>query len=149
MSDTQSVWAALLRRFSKKPAWAWLDSMHLVSLKNDSAVLAPAPGKNDFSSFATETRLKQIGEQLSHITGKPVRAVVNPAAQPPKQAKGAGGQAQNDNSAARADASSSDRKEVISDRQAAMELALVRQAFDAFPEARLIYVKQGDDNPGR
>jgi len=131
-SDPSAVWKALLDRSAEVPALGWLDHVRLAALTEDTATLAPAPGKRKALELATESRCGRLAAELAGLLGRRVKIELRRPTAPqdgsPDRASGGG-------STASADA-----------RRDAMSLPLVREAMQAFPEATLIDVRAEDDD---
>jgi hypothetical protein len=130
-SDPATIMATLRQQFQDKPAFAWLDHFSIVELGQQQVTLAPTPGQRGLLRMVTDGRKQQLAEQLGEILGRSVRVQLRepgegPAAQAgPDESSGAGAS-----------------HEAKSARQAAMNLPLVREVFEQFPNAALTDVQR-------
>jgi hypothetical protein len=123
---------ALRDRLHDKPAFAWLDHFRIGELGESQIVLEPLPGQRGLLRMVTEARKQQLAEHFGQLLGRSIRVKV----QEPSEQEAA------DAAAAGAEASDSPAQ-AKSARQAAMQLPLVREAFEQFPNATLTDVQSG------
>ncbi len=121
------VWSALCDRVGSIPSMAFVDHLRLAELNQHRATIEPLPGQRDMARFAaTDQRRKRISDELMTILGRRVEVVVR---QP------AGATVEDDATDEPTPAAA--RRGGVSqiDRRAAMELPLVRDAIEMFPDA--------------
>ncbi len=128
-----AVMSALRDRVADRPAFAWLRYVTIDKLDEQTAVLSPTPGHREVMHFAKDQRrLQEITEELAPILGRRVRVSV----QAPKIDSGqAGGEASRGSTPVQGKARDTDRR-------AAMDLPLVKQVMDVFPDAVLFDVRE-------
>lgn len=129
--DARAVWAALLDELADRPAWGWVEKLRLVSLADGLAVLEPAAGQREILGFFNEAKQKQLGERLGRLTGGAVRVRVR------QPEAGDGQEAGDTDTASEADA----RVSSAADRRAAMDLPLMKEVLEYFPDAVLMDVR--------
>jgi hypothetical protein len=128
---------ALKRRLADRRAFAWLDQFTITELTEQRVTLAPRPGQRGMTSLVTDKRRAELADQLKQILGRPVQVRLG---EPPEQsAEETGGEA------------STPASKTGGARQQAMELPLVREVLEQFPNASLTDVRReqptGDDPP--
>ena len=133
--DTTSlpaVMAALRDRVADRPAYAWLRFVNLDKLDDTTAQFSPTPGHREVMHFAKDQRrLQGITDELAPILGRRVQVSIHPPAS---------------NQHDPADSNSSNPQSPAptkqADRRAAMDLPLVKQVMDVFPDAVLFDVRE-------
>ena len=147
-SDPSAVWRAVLDAVGQSNAAAWMDQFRLQSIDPN-----PSPGRATLAAtagfvsgahhIATPPRLKRVAETLRELLGKPFEvglAEVDPAANrarqiaDPDHPDAAGRQ----NAQAKPEATSGGHV----DRRDALDLPLVRDVFEVFPDAVLIQARK-------
>jgi hypothetical protein len=125
---------ALRDRLATRPAYAWLKFVTLDKLDDNAAVLTPTPGHRDVLSFARDPRrLQSLTEELAPILGRRVRVSI----QPPSPAN-PGHHEPN----AQSPNPQSPTPNNAANRRAAMDLPLVKQVMDIFPDAVLFDLRE-------
>ena len=109
---------------------AWTDHLQLVRLDQGVAVLSPTPGHRELVNFIDESRQQMLAREFSQLLGQPLRVVV-------QMPRGAADEVESD----APDAAPTGR----ADRRAALDLPLVKDVFDIFPDASLIDVRPDED----
>lgn len=114
-----------------KPSAAWLRFLALDRIEGDTGILRPLPGHREVLGFVTPARLEPVAGELSTLRGVRTRLVLQaPSAEASQQAdqpgEAAGGGV---------------------NRRAAMQIPLVRQALEVFPDAMLIDVRPEESTP--
>jgi DNA polymerase III subunit gamma/tau len=136
-TNLAAVMSALRDRVADRPAYAWLRFVTIDKLDEQSAVLSPTPGHREVMHFARDQRrLQEITEELTPILGRRVRVSVQALktqADPPDQKASITNPKPAENGPAR-----------HADRRAAMDLPLVKQVMDVFPDAVLFDVREED-----
>jgi DNA polymerase III subunit gamma/tau len=128
-SNLDAVMAALRDRVADRPAFAWLRFVTIDKLDERSAVLSPTPGHREVLHFARDQRrLQEVTDELNPILGRRVRVSI----QAPPAAEESDGRIETDAPPANGAA----------DRRAAMNLPLVKQVLDVFPDAVLFDVRE-------
>lgn len=117
-----------------KRAFAWLDHFSIAELGDKHVTLVPGPDQRGMLSLATEARRNELSAQLREILGRPVNVYVREPG---------------DNDAAPGESSDTQPKQATEPstggaRQQAMELPLVREALEQFPNATLTHVQRHD-----
>jgi len=122
----EDAWATLQQRVGNIPSMAFVDHLRLVSLEQSRATLEALPGHADIARFArAEQRRKRLADELMTILGRRVEVVIRDRPAEP------------DDPADPAPAASAKRRGSLSttDKRAAMELPLVRDAIEVFSDA--------------
>ncbi len=129
------MWAALLASVKQNNAAAWLDLFTLRAIDTTrqpaEAAITPASGAAHARRFATAPRLDRLGQRLGELVGLPVRVRVADAT-PPDPLGGSESQTSDDASSSAYGAGGG------VDRRAALDLPLVRDALEVFPDAVLL-----------
>lgn len=144
-NDPAAVWRAVLDAVGQSNAAAWMDHFRLQSV--DAAVTpgrAILMGTTSFvggaHNVATGPRLKRVADTLRQLLGKPFEiqlAETTGTSARAQQASGPGQEPRGGNpSTAQPSDEASGRGHV--DRRDALELPLVRDVFEVFPDAMLI-----------
>ncbi len=137
-TNLPAVMAALRDRVADRPAYAWLRFVNLDKLDDQTAQFSPTPGHREVMHFAKDQRrLQGITDELTPILGRRVQVSVNaPAAT----------NHADDNPTGPTDPASpqtqAPRPTGAADRRAAMDLPLVKQVMDVFPDAVLFDVRE-------
>jgi DNA polymerase III subunit gamma/tau len=130
-ADLGAVMAALRDRVADRPAYAWLRYVNIDKLDEQAAVLSPTPGHREVLHFAKDQRrLQEITDELTPILGRRVRVSMQAPAVPEGSEKSTPSISSPVNPSARA-----------ADRRSAMELPLVKQVMEVFPDAVLFDVR--------
>ncbi len=130
-----AVMSVLRDRVADRPAFAWLRFVTIDKLDEQAAVLSPTPGHREVMHFASDQRrLQEITDELTPILGRRVRVSVKPL-------PGNGG-TPDDSQGPDPTGSASTRH---ADRRAALDLPLVKQVMDIFPDAELFDVREEAD----
>ena len=129
------MWQALLTRLEHKPSFAWLDYFTLASLGEEVVTLSPAEGQRGLMSLVNDRRRQAIEQELARILGRSVRVkVTQPGeASEPGATAGETGQASSQSGGASQTSGGA--------RQEAMNMPLVRELLEQFPNATLTDVK--------
>jgi hypothetical protein len=120
---------------------AWLDHFELRSLDHGSmpavATLAPKSDAGNIARFATPPRLERLGQHLTRLSGRPVRVdlVAGTSVRQNEPTPDAG--------ASPAGAAHREGRGGI-DRREALNLPLVRDALEVFPDAILVDARKED-----
>ena len=146
--DPVAVWRAVLDAVGQSNAAAWMDQFRLQSIDPN-----PSPGRATLAAtagfvsgahhIATPPRLKRVAETLRELLGKPFEvglAEIDPAANRARQiaAPDQPDAADRQNAQANPEASSGGHV----DRRDALDLPLVRDVFEVFPDAVLIQARK-------
>ena len=124
--------AALRDRVADRPAYAWLRFVNLDKLDDTTAQFSPTPGHREVMHFAKDQRrLQGITEELAPILGRRVQVSIHPPVS--NQHDPADSNSFNPQSSA---------PTKQADRRAAMDLPLVKQVMDIFPDAVLFDVRE-------
>lgn len=109
-------------------------------MEGETAIVAALPGHREVRVIATPARLEPVAAVLSELRGQRTRIVLE--AQPASESRTAAGDEPSGTSAAAAgrDAGSFDRR-------AAMQVPLVRQAMEFFPDATVIDAREQRTEP--
>lgn len=129
------MWKAVLQRVEDRPAMAWLQSLALLKLDDNRAVLAPASGTRQIASFANDPgRQEQVATQLSDLLGRRIRVTIEqkPVVDPNADQVIGGSGPTGTNGASRVDL------------QSVRELPLVNQVFRTFPQATLMDARRDE-----
>ena len=138
-ADLGAVMSALRDRVADRPAYAWLRYVNIDKLDEQSAVLSPTPGHREVLHFAKDQRrLQEITDELTPILGRRVRVSM--------QAPPVSDVSTEVSASSHASANAAVRQ---GDRRAAMELPLVKQVLDVFPDAVLFSVRDETDDEHR
>jgi len=138
-ADLGAVMAALRDRVADRPAYAWLRYVNIDKLDEQAAVLSPTPGHREVLHFAKDQRrLQAITDELTPILGRRVRVSMQAPPTPDASADESASSPAHANGAVR-----------NGDRRAAMELPLVKQVLDVFPDAVLFDVRDETDDEHR
>ncbi len=144
-TNITAVMSALRDRVADRPAFAWLRFVTIDQLDEQSAVLCPTPGHREVMHFAKDQRrLQEITDELAPILGRRVQVSVRASqtqAQQPGDVGGAGGTG---GGASNSDTQVARGAARHADRRAAMDLPLVKQVMDIFPDAVLFDVREED-----
>lgn len=130
LTDSAGLWRAVTERLARESAFAWVQHARLVGVEGDAMTLAPASGRQELARFATADRLRQLAQHVTAVAGRPmtVRFDAPPSDAPAAADPASGGTLSRD----------------AASRRAAMDLPLVREAFEVFPEATLLDVRSED-----
>ncbi len=125
-NDPAEVMDALRDRVSDRPALSWLRFVNIVKLDEQAVVLSPTPGHREVMAFAKGQRLEDLANELWPILGRRVRVSM----QAPDNGGGASGvdDKSTSNGQTRSQISQAERR-------AALDLPLVKQVMDLFPDA--------------
>ncbi len=144
-SDLSAVTAELHARAVSKPALAWLRLVAVTKLDEHVAVLTPTPGHREVMNFARDQRrLQDVSEMLRTILGRRLSVSIvapeNPGQGIPVVSDESG------NTPAGLQSSNNGAKPFSAgERRAALDLPLVKQVMDVFPDAILFDIR---DDPG-
>lgn len=137
--DLGAVMEALRERVSDRPALAWLRFVILEKIDEKTAVLVPTPGHRDVLNFAKDPRrLQVVTDELIPILGRRVRVTMQAPAPGSSPGGSPGDAAQTPGS----NSSGSNNASRHADRRAAMDLPLVKQVLEVFPDAVLFDVRE-------
>ncbi len=124
-----AVWAHVLSRHADRAAVrAWLGAMELASLEGQVARLRAKPGRRDVMRLMSDSRRSQLAQMLGEATGRSWRVEVTA----PAGLEAGGGHEEGSGHGA------------AGDRQAALDLPLVRQIMDQF-DVTLMQVRREQD----
>ncbi|MEO0514929.1 MAG: hypothetical protein AAF086_06495, partial [Planctomycetota bacterium] len=163
LDDPAAVWRAVLDAVGQSNAAAWMDHFKLQSIDTSPspavAVVAPTMTfSGGAANVATGPRLQRVADTITQLVGRPVRAELAPAPARPGQDPAPGASGSRGSSAqpspgtsARAGAASGS----VSgggggggvDRRDALNLPLVRDVFEIFPDASLIHTRRETPPP--
>jgi DNA polymerase-3 subunit gamma/tau len=132
LDEPAKVWSALMQRVESVSAFAWVDRLELAGIDAQSGVckVRPRQGHRDIAGFVTPRQCDRLAAELTKLTARRCRVelvgVTGPAAQQRQQPDALSEDAAN---AGRSSAGA---------RRAALDLPLVKDVFDVFPEAVLL-----------
>ena len=143
-SDLNQVMQALRDRVSDRPAYAWLQFVRLDKLDEQSAVLCPTPGHREVLNFARDQRrLQNISEELSPILGRRVQVNIQPPSNDPANPQNHSQSTNpNPNNTPQPNTPNNSARLANGDRRAALDLPLVKQVMETFPDAILFDVRE-------
>lgn len=135
-----AIWARLMQQVEPISAFAWVDRIELAELDAQAGVcrVRPRQGQLDIAGFVTERQCDRLAAELTKLTARRCRIELVSAPNAPT--------IQPSDSPASPAQSASQRRQ-------ALDLPLVKDVFDAFPEAVLVDARQepqktSDDTPG-
>jgi len=122
--DDPSLWSLLLQRVGSVSAFAWVDKVELAGVASAAAVLRikPRAGARDIAGFVAGRQCDRLAAELTKLTARRCRVELIANVPPP------------DRTGASEQAPASSR----SQRRAALDLPLVKDVFDVFPEAVML-----------
>lgn len=138
-TDPNEVMDALRERVSDRPALSWLKFVRIVKLDEQSVDLSPTPGHREVMAFAKGQRLQLIADELHPILGRRVKVLM----QTPT-ASGSGSPTGESSSPDAPTANGQSPANKHTDRRAALDLPLVKQVLEVFPDAVLFDVREAD-----
>ncbi len=139
------VMDALLTRVATKPALSWLRFVQIVKIDEQSVIMTPTPGHREVMAFAKGQRLQDLANDLQPILGRRVRVSMQPPANP-------NGDLTSESIPGDASSGSptpnpqSQTPNTQAARRAAMDLPLVKQVMDVFPDAVLFEVRDEEEH---
>lgn len=125
IDNPSQVWSHLIRRVESISAYAWVDKVELAALDADAGLckMRPRKGHRDIAGFVNARQCDRLAAELTKLTGKRFRIELIDAA-PARYTQ----QSQDNNGT----------KNRSGQRQKALDLPLVKDVFDVFPEAVLV-----------
>jgi len=144
-ANLAAVMSALRDRVADRPAFAWLRYVTIDKLDEHAAVLSPTPGHREVMHFARDQRrLQEITDELTPILGRRVQVSVHaPSASTHQHSDDNIGHACDPTRPQTQDPRPSGS---AADRRAAMDLPLVKQVMDVFPDAVPFDVREENGN---
>ncbi|GAB4190920.1 MAG: hypothetical protein Kow00105_05120 [Phycisphaeraceae bacterium] len=144
-SDLSAVTAELHARAVSKPALAWLRYVTVTKLDDHVAVLMPTPGHREVMNFARDQRrLQDVSTILRSILGRRLSVSIAVPEKPGQETQVVSDES--DNTQAGLKSSHNGTKPFSAgERRAALDLPLVKQVMDVFPDAILFDIR---DDPG-
>lgn len=136
--DAQGLWQAVLDRHGQRAAFGWLRALAPGSYHQGSFELSLRPGQREMVKFFGDRQRQQLAQMLGEAAGRPVKVSLSLATHGDGQS---------------GDASSADqlpgegeRRGVMTaaQRQAAMDLPLVRELLESF-DLSLVEVRQAGE----
>lgn len=125
LENPAAVWSQLLQRVEHISAYAWVDKIELASLDAAAGIckVRPRKGQRDIAGFVNARQCDRLAAELTKLTAKRFRIELIDAHSPQANA-------QQQNAAG--------PKGGAGQRRKALDLPLVKDVFDVFPEAMLI-----------
>lgn len=123
-SDPAAVWSRLIQRVEQVSAFAWVDKVELASLDAAAGLckMRPKRGQRDIAGFVNARQCDRLAAELTKLTDKRFRIELIEAASPQRsQASPSSGPGSG-----------------AGQRRKALDLPLVKDIFDVFPEAVLL-----------
>ena len=131
LTTPSDVIDALRQRAADRPAMAWLRFVDIVKLDEQAVVLSPTPGHREVMHFARDQRrLQAVADELAPILGRRVKVSMGAA---PDAGRNDEATPPNGHKQARVNSA---------DRRAALDLPLVKQVMDVFPDAIVTDVRE-------
>ena len=125
LDSPAEVWSQLMQRVEPISAFAWVDKVELADFDAAAGLckLRPRKGHRDIAGFVNARQCERLAAELTKLTAKRFRIelVAAAAAEQPRAAQ----------------SNASDRSSA-GQRRKALDLPLVKDVFDAFPEAVLL-----------
>jgi DNA polymerase-3 subunit gamma/tau len=125
LGDPAAVWSQLVQRVESISAFAWVDKVELVEVDAAKGLctLRPRKGHRDIAGFVNSRQCDRLAAELTKLTSKRFRIELIDASPPRRD--------QNDQSGSRPQGGAGQRRK-------ALDLPLVKDVFDAFPDAVLL-----------
>ncbi len=133
LEDPAGVWSALLNRVESVSAFAWVDKVELAGVDAAGGVcrVRPRKGHRDIAGFVTPRQCDRLAAELTKLTARRCRVeLVEPRTGPAAQANAG---------------ETSSPQQGVGQRRAALDLPLVKDVFDVFPEAVLLDARKEQD----
>jgi len=126
LEDSAKVWSALMQRVEPISAFAWVDKVELAGIDAASGLcrVRPRKGHRDIAGFVNARQCDRLAAELTKLTAKRCRIELVETSHPDR-AQAAQGQSGGASSGA-------------GQRRKALDLPLVKDVFDVFPEAVLL-----------
>lgn len=144
-----ALWQALLDAHGRKAALGWLATLMPVGLQGHTLGLQLRPGQRAMVRFLGPRQQQQLAQMLSQLTGLPMKVDLNLAASgdagdgPATSHSHAGDDPNDDSGSISGGASGGGGVITAAQRQAAMDLPLVRELLESF-DLSLVEVRQGE-----
>ncbi|MFK7790658.1 MAG: DNA polymerase III subunit gamma/tau [Phycisphaeraceae bacterium] len=125
LDNPAEVWSQLMQRVGSISAYAWVDKIEFAELDAAAGLckMRPRKGHRDIAGFVNARQCDRLAAELTKLAGKRFRIeLIN--ASPPQHAQSTQG---NNTSQSRS-----------GQRQKALDLPIVKDVFDVFPEAVLV-----------
>jgi DNA polymerase-3 subunit gamma/tau len=125
LDSPAEVWSQLLQRVEPISAFAWVDKIELAELDVATGVckVRPRKGQRGIAGFVNARQCDRLSAELTKLTAKRFRIELIDAATPPRDP-------------GKQDAASNGGG--VGQRRKALDLPLVKDVFDVFPEAVLL-----------
>ncbi|MEM6504690.1 MAG: DNA polymerase III subunit gamma/tau [Planctomycetota bacterium] len=125
LANPAEVWSALMQHVEPISAFAWVDKVELASLDTDAGLcqVQPRRGQREIAGFVNVRQCDRLAAELTKLTAKRFRIELIDAATPEPVSQ---------------DPDAAARQQTSGQRRKALDLPLVKDVFDAFPEAVLI-----------
>ncbi|MFN3166745.1 MAG: DNA polymerase III subunit gamma/tau [Phycisphaeraceae bacterium] len=129
LDEPAKVWSALMQRVESVSAFAWVDRLELAGIDAQSGLckVRPRQGHRDIAGFVTPRQCDRLAAELTKLTARRCRVELIDAPGPSAPQHDAPG-----------DADAGTNRSSAGTRRAALDLPLVKDVFDVFPEAVLI-----------
>ena len=138
LDDRAGVWSALMQRVQAVSAFAWVDKVELADIDSASGAvrIRPRQGSRDIAGFVSPRQCDRLAAELTKLTGRRCRIELAQSSSP-NAAQGSG---------ASAGGPASDRSNSqAGQRQKALNLPLVKDVIDVFPEAQLVRARKAQE----
>ena len=128
LDEPAKVWSALMQRVGSVSAFAWVDRLELAGIDASSGVckVRPRQGQRDIAGFVTARQCDRLAAELTKLTAKRCRVEL---------VAGLGRPTMQDEPE---ESASTPSRSSAGTRRAALDLPLVKDVFDVFPEAVLV-----------
>ncbi|MEM6259780.1 MAG: DNA polymerase III subunit gamma/tau [Planctomycetota bacterium] len=125
LANAAEVWSALMQHVEPISAFAWVDKVELASLDTDAGLcqVQPRRGQREIAGFVNARQCDRLAAELTNLTAKRFRIELIDAATPEPVSQ---------------DPDAAARQQTSGQRCKALDLPLVKDVFDAFPEAVLV-----------
>ncbi|MEM9347737.1 MAG: DNA polymerase III subunit gamma/tau [Planctomycetota bacterium] len=125
LANAAEVWAALMQHVEPISAFAWVDKVELASLDADAGLcqVRPRSGQREIAGFINARQCDRLAAELTKLSARRFRLELIDAATPQPT---------------RQDSDATAQKQTAGQRRKALDLPLVKDVFDAFPEAVLM-----------
>lgn len=158
-TDPAALWSAAVETLAERPFFAWLRFLQLDRIDGDTAWVTARPGHREVQAIATPQRLEPVAQELTRLRGTRTRVSFRappsgdtaPGTPAPGTLDSPSTTTRPDQGGARFSGGAPVGLDVPSsggtsgggfDRRAAMQVPLVRQVLDIFPDASLIEARE-------